>query len=707
MKKTSYFHWMLMAAMVCGFSLTFTACSDDDDETKTEEQKQQETEKANIDANTFWGVVGQLAGITNYEEDYKGKQYEASIGVEDESNALQRIVAVNSLAAAVQSFNDLTGAKITESTGSFEWKSDAVGTLVWTKGDSRDYGTVDVTIPQMKNLQRIIYRNSEQMGTNGKFQGAAYYRFGDVVSKRRADGVEEKWICVRPCFGPEGKQTSHWACIEQLPEKNIKKKGENWYVPTGLGVNKEHMRNLAELIYAMLYPNQWAANLQNDPKLTVFHDFEHKNLMYHTAAYWQEVAKNWDAKSMFGIIFGYQTNEEAKNALRKAIAEDGLNFLYNGYEWSWFGDECTLFQANYSGANLKTETLTEKEVDVAQIRLDFRTRNNALVTTVASFFGDDPAKPQPRWCVRFATGKELSGAKENEKTQLKGCESIVRYYNDANTLTNLEIKRQKDEPVVGDIMGRNGKFYGIGQDAIDDGTTPIAIVIFRGANADNFRPEANGLAWAIEDATSDLGVGDNKVMWATEKFLQAKDNSSTIAVKQVNTVEDIINNWKQDMGGSTAFRCFVLDDVSEMGPWINNTFNLDKRRSVISNDHMTSSWFVPTASQLAYSLTQIAQHPEWANSEYYGQSRLFLENNGTKLKADFYDKLLGELYLRLSVDGKAKMPSGQYWLATQMNIENNWEMAWYYNISDKGLMLNTDRKTDSKLVRPIVAFAAQ
>lgn len=131
----------------------------------------------------------------------------------------------------------------------------------------------------------------------------------------------EQWVCIRPCFGPEGKQTSHWACIEQLPEKNIKKKGENWYVPTGLGVNKEHMRNLAEMIYAILYPNQWAANLQNDPNLTVFHDFEHKNLMYHTAAYWQQVCKNWDKLSIFAALFNYNSNEDAKNALRKAIAE--------------------------------------------------------------------------------------------------------------------------------------------------------------------------------------------------------------------------------------------------------------------------------------------------------------------------------------------------------------------------------------------------
>jgi hypothetical protein len=184
---------MLMAVLLCGFSWGITACSDDDDDKMSEEEKAEQTAREQEAANMFFNVVSQLANGADITDDYKNQTVEPTIGQADEGNPLVRIVGTNNLATAVKRFNDLTGANINESTQNYEWKNDAVGTLTWTKGSGQDYGTVEVSIKQMPKLQKIVYRDGEQMGANGSFEGCAWYRFGDVVEK---DG--HYWVCVRP-----------------------------------------------------------------------------------------------------------------------------------------------------------------------------------------------------------------------------------------------------------------------------------------------------------------------------------------------------------------------------------------------------------------------------------------------------------------------------------------------------------------------------
>ncbi|MCR5433030.1 MAG: hypothetical protein K6F20_01405 [Bacteroidaceae bacterium] len=62
------------------------------------------------------------------------------------------------------------------------------------------------------------------------------------------------------------------------------------------------------------------------------------------------------------------------------------------------------------------------------------------------------------------------------------------------------------------------------------------------------------------------------------------------------------------------------------------------------------------------------------------------------------------MFLRLGTDGKTKLPRGQYWLTTQMTVENNWEKAWYCDISENGFTLGTDSKNKEKLLRPVISF---
>lgn len=84
-----------------------------------------------------------------------------------------------------------------------------------------------------------------------------------------------------------------------------------------------------------------------------------------------------------------------------------------------------------------------------------------------------------------------------------------------------------------------------------------------------------------------------------------------------------------------------------------------------------------------------------------------LEGAGRKVAHShhsFYNELLSELFLRLGSDGKSKMPSGEYWLASQMNMKKSWRSAWYYNISSQGFFVNTADKIQTKQIRPVAAF---
>ena len=688
------------------------SCSDDDDDKKSEEQVQQEAEQANNDATTFWSVVGQLAGITNYTEDYKDQQFEPTIGIVDEGNALRRIVATNGLTAAVERFNDLTGAHITESTTTYEWKNDAVGTLTWTKGDSRDYATVDVDIKQMPKLQQIVYRDGDQMGTNGSFNGAAYYRFGDVVS-RQVGNTTEYWICVRPAFGPESKQTSHWVCINCLPEKNIKHKssgGIDWYVPTGLGNDKEHIRNLAEMLYAILYPGQWAANLQNDEKLTVFHDFHHDKLKYHAAAFWHKVQKNWKEKHIFQTIFNAYDDKDAIDILRTAIAKEGLHFLYNGYKWSFFGNKCTLFQAAYTGKNMKTETLTEKETDVKNWPIDFRTPNDDLDEKLGAFFEDPIDSDIHRWVVRCAKGSELSTGKYDEKRPLQGCTEVYRYYDNNNTLTKAEILLQKDDPQVGDILGRNGKFYGTGSEAKLDNTTAVGIVIYRGEDADpSWDEQACGLALALDDARSTTDPVA-AMSWATDDYINKHDNSKTTHVKQVADFLDIGLSWKNDNRGWAASQ-ELTGEVSGLQSFIDafcNNDNYALSTSITSVDNCVSKWYLPTAGQIGHAFDMLATNPEMVNSDLYGTktyNNYYFGDNASHLMLKWVDEVLKPLFTRYMKEGDRLAPNGRYWLATQMPVDTDWDRAWYFTIDDNnGYGLNDWKKTEKFNIRPIVAF---
>ena len=235
MKKNFYF--LLMAVLVCGLSLSVTSCKDDDKDNNGGGESgenlgpQNEQNEASL---KFWSVVDQLVDMDEYTEDYQNANLTPAIGFEDPNDAQARIVYTNSAEAAAERFANLVGVSdVDENTTSRTWSDPDVGTLTYTKvTDGTAWATVDVSIKQVPNLEKIIYREPSQGDENGGVSGGkiAYYRFGDVVSRK----VENK----------NGQRTAVGTNIEVAPYNT----GKEFIVLSGLKVGDEIIADGAGMV---------------------------------------------------------------------------------------------------------------------------------------------------------------------------------------------------------------------------------------------------------------------------------------------------------------------------------------------------------------------------------------------------------------------------------------------------------------------------
>ena len=350
--------WMLTALLMMGLSMGFIACDDDNDDIggggPTNENEYKESQLG-------WDIITQLTSERTAPEGWEDMTFEPTIGKASEADPYTRIVATNDLSAAAERFGGLIGfpTTISETTNSFTYNQQGMGKLIYQKGseDGEYLAQVEVDLKQVPHLKKILYQTPEQMGNNSYFDGTAYYRFGDVVMDK--DGYY--WICVRPAFGPEGKEDSHWICLSQnLPEENIKEyktsTGVQNYLPTGLGKSTEHMQNAAEMFYAMLHPDAWLNSLAGGTPPKMFNDFSFKNYYdYHSVYFWKKVCLAWEQQGLFEKVLGVN-----KTALSNDDAD--WHMLYSGYSW-WFTTSwnCSLYEATFKTGKGKKAHLQDRQ----------------------------------------------------------------------------------------------------------------------------------------------------------------------------------------------------------------------------------------------------------------------------------------------------------------------------------------------------------
>ena len=489
-------NWMLTALLTIGLSMGFIACSDDDDDNNggvpTNEAEYQESQLG-------WDIITQLTSERTAPEGWQNMTFEPTIGKASEADPYTRIVSTNDVAAAAERFGGLVGLPdlISETTTSFTYNQEGMGKLTYQMGSvgGQYLAQVDVDLKQVPHLKKILYQTPEQMGNNSSFAGTAWYRFGDVVQDQKG----YYWICVRPAFGPEGKEDSHWMCFShKLPEANIKpyktSTGNQNYLPTGLGKSTEHMQNAAEMLYAILHPDDWQNTLSNKTKPKMFNDFSPQNVQYHNMYFWKKVCLAWEEEDLFNLVLGIP-KETLDN-------DKEWHMLYSGYSW-WFTTswECTLYEATFKNgpekkANMHDVTYSKPTKDMHNITLDAKD-GRKTGTVSGDFFGNDG---KLRWYVRYKKGSELGGGMYNVKLKIDNCTDIYAYNihyhypslnegpekttkDDVDAILDEQnipegqylIKVTKED--LGKIVGQDGKIYNSIQDAEKAKTKAVAMIV--------------------------------------------------------------------------------------------------------------------------------------------------------------------------------------------------------------------------------------
>ena len=698
MKK--YFRFALIAATVCGLSFAVTSCKDDDNSENNGGQATAE-EQAAEDANTFWGVAANLVSPFDVTAEYKNKTFEPTIGEAQEGSSTVRVVVVPDAEAAAANFAAIVDADVKESTTTYTYQDDAVGKLTYTKStDGKSLAKVDVSITQIPHLQQIVYKTQEQMGTNAVTDGVPYYSFGDVIKRTRADGVEEYWMCIQAPFTKQGETKAVWASLSKLPEENVwKYKASNGYtyqVPTKLGNNKEYLKNLGEMLLAMINPAGWEKNLTEGPKgMKAFNLVTQQNVKYINQHYWKRVADAWSELNnntdvdiegpdwsgvnkkidLFKEIF-----DEDMHTVGNMLNGEGLKLLYHGYSWkTWRSNYLSLYVSSITegdGSEANGRHLTWKEIQKnvikPKIEVDclYQLRNGKK-WICPDFFGDE----YPRYIFRFATTKELAGTDAFESmNNIKGIQDVYVYtkkYNITvgakqkmdNTIVDKAGYTDNNNPITekevkaGMWIAASGDIYGSLDQCNTKGGAVAYIVKLFGETRVEKGKDYNGLAIALKPI--------NSLAWA----------AATGACKGLTAYGNYMNAWGDYSGianteALSAGTCGTNHYHAAAQACRDYDVKVSKRGGAISN------WFLPSMGQWSEVLLALGGQRD---GDMITGVNNYLKDSGY----DLFDKSKVEYY----------------WTSTPCSDGNAWAI-----FPDKSLKTSSFSKTAAYSCLPFLAF---
>ena len=359
MKKNMFNIWLL-AALVCGLSLSVTSCKDDDkDDNGNGNDPELVTSDTDTDeAKAAYNWLANMTDIEDFTDNWASKTYEPTIGIESKNESNTRIVVVADIDYAKMNFASISGLSISQLSAVQSQTIKGVGTITWTPSaaGASNLATVDVNTKLIPHLSKIVYCTVDQVGDNGGYAGTAYYRFGDVIE----DTEGFYWVCVKPAFGTgsapqqqgywinilnrdavNGKSKNSTDKVPEIPAKNIYSKSDKKYndntilLPTSLGSTKEQVHNLSNLVWALLEPEVYQGRTGNDAIGLGGYDYQ-----FNGAKFCQRVAEQWVQKGIWEILFN-RSYEQMKQMKK-------LNFFYNGYHWK-AGSTAGVWIANSTG----------------------------------------------------------------------------------------------------------------------------------------------------------------------------------------------------------------------------------------------------------------------------------------------------------------------------------------------------------------------
>ena len=565
------FNWLLMATVVLGLSLSFTACSDDDDKNASEQKKDDVDPLDTDEARVAFRWLCALANSEGFDKNWQSKTWEPEVGQASENDKFTRVIVVNDLDEAKEQFSKLADVNVSLLGTTQTVNGGAAGTMKWipSAAGAQNLAVVEVSSRIMPHLQKLVYCTQEQTGLNSAMAGTAYYRFGDVV----VDNEGYYWVCVRPSFAPK-KGDSHWINIynasnsgnkpevemgespkhpmheEYIYDKyNEKEKYKNVTIllPTKLPYDREHIYNLSNLVWAMLNPQKyWETALAN--KSVGLGGF---SLDLNGRRFVEAVSKFWDQKP-----------EGYKHTIWEMIFGQEMNFFYQVYKW-WWGETPDFWIYKSTGyVNTLKETGSESDDKVTNINVvtsGFDIRRYAGDAEASRAAGFEPhyvtnnqALPiKGYWVVRYKRGDQLcvSGSKYDPYNKLSACKDIYTF----NSKTGYEVganieqemdgeinvKEDKVLPEPGDVIGENGKFYKTEQIAENEGTHIVArVVCVNNATPVEAGTDYYGLAVALEDL-----MNGEFFPWGDQNSLDINCASETgiVAPDQPARLPDVLN----------------------------------------------------------------------------------------------------------------------------------------------------------------------
>ncbi len=369
----------LLAALLCGMSMSVTSCKDDDKDsngsgtdsgTDTEVMDANDTPERQMAWRWLWSLTDAEVLTDNWDQ----QQYEATFGEASKNYANTRVIFVRDMDDARTVFSSVTGCDPDELKSARTFSAGDYGQMAWSPSPQgeKHIATVQVSSRLMPRLERIIFCTPDQADDNASIKGTCYYRLGDVIEDKEG----YYWVCIRPSFSQNKADESYWVNIfnanpetgkgEQtgktpgVPKDNIfskynhKYNGNGILLPTALKSERKHMYLLSNLIQALLSPEDYKEKVGTQGKGLCGFDYQ-----YHGVNYLTRVNQYWIKHGIWEKLFNstYSKLKEVSN----------LYFFYNGYHWSvgstagfWiYTSSSHGYQSKYTGSMDDDDTLFE------------------------------------------------------------------------------------------------------------------------------------------------------------------------------------------------------------------------------------------------------------------------------------------------------------------------------------------------------------